>query len=62
MHDPYAVVWKLKSKGKLVVNIVGHMLKEMSRAAWFFLEHGGKINGKVFEKKYRPSPVPKDGL
>ena len=62
MHDPYAVVWKLKSKGKLVAYIVGHMFKEISRAAWFFLEHGGKINGKVFEKKYRPSPVPEGGL
>ena len=36
MHDPYVVAWKLKSKGKLVADIVGHMPKEISRA-WFFL-------------------------
>ena len=38
------------------------MPKEISRAAWFFLECRGKINGNVFEEKYRPSPVPKGGL
>ena len=59
MHDPYAVAWKLKSEGKLVADIVGHMPKEITRAAWFFLERGGKINGKVFEEKYRSSPIPK---
>ena len=62
MHDPYAAAWKVKSKGKLVADIVGHMPKEISRAAWFFLERGEKINRKVFEEKYRPSPVPKGGL
>ena len=28
MHDPYAAARKLKSKGKLVADIVGHMPKE----------------------------------
>ena len=36
MHDPYAVAWKRKSKGKLVAEVVGHLPKEISRAAWFF--------------------------
>ena len=58
----YALAWKLKLKGKLVVDIVGHMSKEISRAACFFLECGGKTNGKIFEEKYRPSSVPKGGL
>ena len=58
----YALAWKLKLKGKLVVDIVGHMSKKISRAAWFFLECGGKTNGKIFEEKYRPSSVPKGGL
>ena len=40
MRDPYAVAWKLKSKGKLVADIVGHMPKLISRAAWFLLERG----------------------
>ena len=62
MHDPYGVTWKLKWKGKLVADIVGHIPKEISRAAWFFLERGGKINGKVFEERCRPSPIPKGRL
>ena len=60
-HDPYAVAWKMKSKGKLIDKIVGHLPKELSRAAWFFLEGGGKISGNNFEEKYRPSQIPKEG-
>ena len=56
MHDPYAVAGKLKSKGR------SRERKEISRAAWFFLERGGKINGMVFEVKYGPYPIPKGGL
>ena len=57
----YALAGKLKLKGKLVADIVGHMSREISRAAWF-LECGGKTNGKIFEEKYIPSSVPKGGL
>ena len=60
-HDPYAVAWKMKSKGKLIGKIVGHLPKELSRAACFFLERGGKISGNNFEEKYRPSQIPKEG-
>ena len=62
MHDPYAVAWKMKSKGKIVDETVGHFPKELLQAAWFFLERGGKISGNVFEEKYRPLPIPKGGL
>ena len=51
MHDPSVVDWKLRSKGKLVTYIVGHIPKELSRAAWYFLERSGRRNGKVFEEK-----------
>ena len=51
MHDPSVVDWKLRSKGKLVTYIVGHIAKKISRAAWFFLERSGRRNGKVFEEK-----------
>ena len=46
----------------MVADIVDHMPKEISVAAWFFLECVERINGKVFEEKYRPSPVTKGGL
>ena len=61
-HDPYSVAWKKKSKVKLVPDTVGHLPREISRATWFFIGLGGKVIGKVFESKYRPSPIPKGGL
>ena len=38
-------------KGKPVTYIVGHIPKEISRAAWYFLERSGRRDGKVFEEK-----------
>ena len=61
MHDPCAVGWKMKSKGKLIDETVGFLPKELSQAAWFFLKRGGKISGNVFEEQYRPSPISKGG-
>ena len=58
----YAAAWKLKSKGKLVADIVDHVPKEISRTAWLFLERWAKVNGKLFQEKYRPSPIPKGEL
>ena len=46
MRDPYAVSWEIKSKGKLVVDIVGQVPRAISRAVAFFLQRGGKLNGK----------------
>ena len=28
----------------------------------FFLDRGGLVEGKVYDEKYRPSPIPKGGL
>ena len=58
MHDLYAVAWKMKNKGKLIDKTVGHLPKELTQAAWFFLEQGVKTSGNVFEEKYRPSLIP----
>ena len=52
MHDPYAVAWKMQCKGKLINKTVGHLPKELSGAASFFLERGGKISENVFEEKH----------
>ena len=49
-------------KGKLVADIVGHIFKEISRAAWFFSERGGKADRKVFKEKHSPYPITKVGL
>ena len=53
MYDPYAVAWKMKNNRKLIDDTVGYLPKELSRAAWFFMERKVKISGTVFEEKYR---------
>jgi len=52
----------MKSKEKLVPNVVGHVPQEISRFVYFFLHHGGSIAAVVEDEKYRPSPVAKGGL
>ena len=60
--DPYAIAWMRKSKAKLVADVVGHIPQEISRFVYFFLQHGGSVEGVVHNEKYRPSPIPKGGL
>ena len=60
--DQYVVAWMIKSKEKLVPNVVGHVAQEISRFVYFFLHHGGSIDAVVQDEKYRPSPIAKGGL
>ena len=45
--DKYAVAWMLKSKAKLVADVVGHVPQEISRFAYYFLKHGGSMEAIV---------------
>ena len=36
---------------------MGHVPREISRAIWHFITHGGVINGKVYSPAYFPSPI-----
>ena len=58
----YTVIWMMKSKEKLVVDIVGHVAQEISRFVYFFLHHGGSVDATVEDERYRPSPIAKGGL
>ena len=60
--DQYVVAWMIKSKEKLVPNVVGHVPQEISRFVYFFLHHGGSIDAVVQDEKYKPSPIAKGGL
>ena len=62
MHDPQVEAWKMNSKGKLIDRTVEHLLKELSRAAWFFLERGGKISGNVLKRNIGISQLRKEDL
>ena len=61
-HDPYSITWKKKNKSKMTADVVGHVPKEISRAAFFFISRSGKVVGRVLDKKCYPSPIPKGGL
>ena len=41
---------------------VGHVPLEVSKLCYFFMQHGGRITGKVIDTKRRPSPIPSGGL
>ena len=60
--DQYAVAWMMKSKEKLVADVVGHLPQEISRFVYFFLHHGGSVDATVEDERYRPSPIAKGGL
>ena len=60
--DQYAVAWMMKSKEKLVANVVGHAPQEISHYVYFFLHHGGSVDATVEDEGYRPSPIAKGGL
>ena len=57
-----AIAWTVKRKDKLAPVSVGHIPKEISRFAKFFLNYGGRIEAKVFSSQYKPSPIPSGGL
>ena len=60
--DQCAFIWMMKSKEKLVPDVVGHVPQKISRFVYFFLHHGGSIDAVVEDEKYRPSPIAKGGL
>ena len=61
-HDPYSIAWKKKNKSKITADVVGHVPKEIFRVVFFFKSRGGKVVGRVLDKKCYPSPIPKGGL
>ena len=62
LADKFSVAWKRKLKTKLTADVVGHVPREISRAVWHFITHGGVLNGKVYSPAYFPSPIATRGL
>ena len=52
----------MKSKAKLVADVVGPVPQEISRFAYYFLKHGEALRLSFKLKNYRCSPVAKGGL
>ena len=62
LYDTFSVAWKRKLTTKVNADVVGHLPREISRAVWFFITHGGSLTGKVHSPKYYPSPIAQRGL
>ena len=61
--DPYCCSIKAMIGNPKQIATVGHIPREISRHVYYFLkEEGGKVDGFVFNTKYRPSPIPSGGL
>ena len=50
------------SSDKLFPELEGHILREISRFVWHFLNYGGKVDAKVHSECHRRSPIPSGGL
>ena len=52
----------LKSKSKLIPDIVGHVLHAISRFIRYFFTHDGNIEAIVLSTRPKPSPIQNGGL
>ena len=57
--DAHAVAWKRKLLSKLTPDIIEHVPRELSRAIWFFISHGGTIKRRLASTQYFRSPITK---
>ena len=62
--DPYCCAVRLTIRGSYIcrAETVGHILRELSRYVYYFLELGGMVDGKVWSMQKRRSPIPSGGL
>ena len=59
--DPYCCKVVVNQISSLVPVTVGHLPREISRFAHFFLQRGGIISGKVISLEHKLSPIPSGG-
>ena len=61
-HNKYAVAGYTKLPGKLVLCVVGHMPREISRCIWFATQGGANITARVVSTTVKQSPLTQGGL
>ena len=61
--DPRCCVIRTKIGGTLCGRYVtiGHIPREISRYVWWFIQHGGMVDGHVADLNKRQSPIPSGG-
>ena len=60
--DPYCCKITIKLISKLTRTTLGHVPRELSRYAWFFLKKGAVIRGEVKSVEHRKSPIADGGM
>ena len=58
-YDKYAVVGYTKLPGKMVLCVVDHMPREISRYTWFVIEEGTNITAQVVSTNTKRFPLKK---
>ena len=53
------MTFTLKTQAILILAVVGHIPREISRFCQYFMDYGGLLEARVHETKCRISPIPK---
>ena len=61
-YDKYAVAGYTKLPGKMVLCVVGHMPREISRYIWFAMEASANITAQFVSTNTKRSPLTQGGL
>ena len=61
-RNSYAIAVIKRLRRRLADSTVGHLPREISRAARFFLLRGGAVCTKVIDKNHRRCPILQGGL
>ena len=61
-HDRYAIAVMKRLPEKLIVSIVGHLPREISRFTYFITVHGAQVSFKVMDVHHRRSLLVQGGL
>lgn len=62
-EDPRCCVIRTKISGSVYCRYItiGHIPREISRYVWWFIHHGGMVDGVVVDLNKRRSPIPSGG-
>ena len=62
VHDPFAMVFKVKSAAMLTKAVIGHIAGEISCFCRYFMDYVGLLEGRFRVTVCRISPIPNKGL
>ena len=60
--DQYSSAVQIFPRDRIAPVTVGHILMELSRFVYYFVQSDGGLSGRVLSTRYKRSPVPEGGL